>query len=288
MFMVGEVCELKTSSDHCIDRGRDPDHKDETCLVGAQGQGDTRWYCSEAEGQGDTRWYCGEAEAARGAVGSRPRGGSGDSEDMSGASETIHKPVNYQEVGEPVWREKTLMSPFAARPMAVAFIQEGRDTLQPFFKDYMDPQIRSLTKYSKPVDHESVGWVLWSSRGRETVKSEDCRVVQIEEKTTFKNPTRAPQQCSDQSAREEELMEEERVEAELDEEKPMDLSEEVEENKMEQSEEEDSVARRATVQKRLQAFKYLSRRGDLKELKIDSENMPKLKSVIDKFNCLVE
>jgi hypothetical protein len=190
MYVLTSIAQLETTGDSCVDRlARNPDHgydpetkKLGTCLVGRRiGDG---WRCGggglAAEGSG------------RGGLASSAGANMGEVQEMEGEEgEVLVKlPKNYQLTGPAVWKEPKLMSPWAARPLVLAMVKEGRDTLIPFFQQYFDPEIHLITHYSSNPAWEGGEFCLWSARGRAAVRLEDCAVTKVETKTLVKNPIR--------------------------------------------------------------------------------------------------
>jgi hypothetical protein len=195
MYVLTSIAQLETTGDSCVDRlARNPDHgKDpktkepQTCLVGRR--------------LGDD-WRCGG-----GGLAARPDSDMGEGSEQreevegmeveevevereEGDAVMVRLPKNYQLTGPTVWREPKLMSPWAARPLFLANIKEGRETMIPFFRNYLDPEIHLVTHYSSNPAWEGGEFCLWSARGRAAVRLEECTVTNVEKKTVVKNPIR--------------------------------------------------------------------------------------------------
>lgn len=80
------------------------------------------------------------------------------------------------------------MSPWAARPLFIAFMKEGRETMIPFFRHFLDPEVHLLTHYSSSPAWDGTEFCLWSPRGRKVVMMEECSVLNIQRKTVIRNP----------------------------------------------------------------------------------------------------
>ena len=139
-------------------------------------------------------WQCGEPGR---------RGEEEQSQDMFAESEEVDMieegidqeaevqlPKNYQLMGPAVWEERTLMSPFSARPLLIAKVKESRESMTAFCSLYLDPEVHQLTHYSSdPSWREGgKGHCLWSPRGRKVVVEEECSKLKLQGKTTFRNP----------------------------------------------------------------------------------------------------
>ena len=120
---------------------------------------------------------------------------------------------NYQLAGNHVWEETKLMSPWAARPLVIAMIKEERETLIPFFRKYVDPQVHLLTHYSSNPAWHSSEFCLWSPRGRRVVGLEECRIQTVLNKVNIRNPIRLEHKLEEGGV--EEQMEEQ-MEVEVD------------------------------------------------------------------------
>ena len=150
------------------------------------------------------------------------------------------------------------MSPFNARPLLIAQIKESRATVQTFSRSYMDPQVHLVTHYSTPPSWEGGQYCLWSPRGRQVVREEECSRVKVQGKTTLKNPLRLKNKSS------------------------------VEEMDEKRQEEEDMSRKRkrpdpvimlpqTEVERRRQAFLWMVGRGTLEGVRIDHSAVSKLK-----------
>ena len=184
MYVLTSIAQLETTGDSCVDRlARNPDHgKDpktkepQTCLVGRR--------------LGDD-WRCGG-----GGLAARPDSDMGEGSEQreevegmeveevevereEGDAVMVRLPKNYQLTGPTVWREPKLMSPWAARPLFLANIKEGRETMIPFFRNYLDPEIHLVTHYSSNPAWEGGEFCLWSARGRAAVRLEECTVTNV-------------------------------------------------------------------------------------------------------------
>lgn len=180
MYVLTEIAQLETTGASCVDRlARSPDHDQQTCLVGRR-FGD-EWRCG---GSSQGVAIGSGADIGEETVQMEVEDGGGDDSMM------VRLPKNYQVTGPTVWKEPKLMSPFAARPLFLAMLKEGRDTLIPFFRNYLDPEIHLLTHYYSSLAWEGGQFCLWSARGREAVRREDCTVVKVEGKKVVKNPIR--------------------------------------------------------------------------------------------------
>ena len=176
MYVLTEIAELETTNDSCVDRvARSLDHNLQTCLVGRQ-LGET-WRCGG--NLVDSVITMGEEVELMEVV----------AEERSEAR-LVKLPKNYQVTGKTVWKEPKLMSPFAARPLFLAMVKEGRDTLIPFFQNYLDPEIHLLTHYSSSPAWKGSQFCFWSARGRAAVRVEECTMVRVVKRTVVRNPIR--------------------------------------------------------------------------------------------------
>ena len=175
MYVLTGVRELETSPSSCVDRlAREPSHKTSTCVVGLASRGE--------------KWQCGEFGSRRQEEEQEPELRMEVVEDDG---ETVLLPKNYQVMGQSVWTERVLMSPFNARPLLIAQVKESRETLATFFRSYFDPEVHSLTHYtSGPAWEAGRQYYLWSPRGRCVVREEECTVTTVQSKTLVKNPLR--------------------------------------------------------------------------------------------------
>ena len=82
------------------------------------------------------------------------------------------------------------MSPWAARPLLIAMVKEGRETLIPIFRKYLDPEIHGLTHYTSSPSWEGREYCLWSPIMRKVVSQDECKHITVHEKTTVRNPVR--------------------------------------------------------------------------------------------------
>ena len=198
MYVLSGVRQLPTDPDSCVDKvGRSPGHS-QSCLLGRGGQGDY-WRCG---GLGDARRAAEKrlldspdlfASDEEYEAGGEMKGAGGSEEGQEGVkgAEFVQLPKNYQLTGEAVWEEKTLMSPFAARPLFMTMQKEGRDTLTPLFRQYLNPQLHSLTHFSSDDSWQEEDFCLWSPRGGKVVSEETCIKMKIEQKTILRNPIKS-------------------------------------------------------------------------------------------------
>lgn len=123
--------------------------------------------------------------------------------------ELVALPKNYQIMGDPVWKEKTLMSPFAARPLLIAQVKEERPTVSKFFQTFLDPEIHQVTHHSSnPAWDRGKEFCLWSPRGQQVVKEEDCDIIKVQGKTLLRNPLRLKYEPLEQEVKVVEVVEE--------------------------------------------------------------------------------
>ncbi len=180
-YLITEVSKLASGETDCLDRNRDPGHQDSNCVVGRVRGSD---------------WTCGGGGAVPGAP----------------AAE-IKKPFHFQEKDGVVWQERRLGSTWAARPLAIVMQRETRENTVSFVKNYMNPEVNSLTTYGArgcsvtctctgpccaciccdaaeaELEAEAGGdWVLYSPRGRRIVSRESCMILKVDRATVFKNP----------------------------------------------------------------------------------------------------
>ena len=258
MYVLTGIRQLETSPDSCLDRmARDPGHTPGSCVLG------------RAVGEG---WQCGEPGR---------RGEEEQSQDMFAESEEVDMieegidqeaevqlPKNYQLMGPAVWEERTLMSPFSARPLLIAKVKESRESMTAFCSLYLDPEVHQLTHYSSdPSWREGgKGYCLWSPRVRKVVVEDECSKVEVQGKTTFKNPLKKMLS-----------VEEEDGAGEGDKNKRL-----LDTRKRKR---EDSPVQMSNMETkmRLEAFKHMMKRGILKGARLDSSVLPK----IELFKCLI-
>ena len=176
--------------------GRSPDHS-QSCLLGRGGQGDY-WRCGAGSTvekrlvvQDSPDLFASDEEYEAGGEMQGAGAGSEEGQEIVRGAECVQLPKNYQLTGEAVWEEKTLMSPFAARPLFMAMQKEGRDTLTPLFRQYLNPQLHNLTHFSSDASWQEEDFCLWSPRGGKVVGEETCIKMKIEQKTILRNPIKS-------------------------------------------------------------------------------------------------
>lgn len=247
MYVLTDITELETDPDSCVDRlAREPSHTALDCCVGrVVGEG---WRCGgrERESQDMFEEDVEELETL-----------------VDGVEEIlIQLPKNYQLIGPKVWEERNLMSPWAARPLFLAMVREGLETLTPLFRNYLDPEIHLLTHYSSPPSWEGTEVYLWSPRMQRVVSRDECKVVRVEGRTVMRNPLRRSMVELGTLGGEQEsdtVMNRKRKRQEV--------------IRMTQSE----------AQKRFLAYKHLVERGRLKEVRIEENHSVSPKC--DSLNC---
>ena len=263
MYVLTGIHQLETTVDSCLDRvARDPGHTPDSCVVArVRGQG---WQCGGGERVGreaavsqdmfaDSEGI--EEEQGREGAGGRA-GSTVDTEEVE-EGVIIQLPLNYQMTGPAVWEERTLMSPFNARPLLIAQIKESRETVQTFFRSYMDPQVHLVTHYFTPPSWEGGQYCLWSPRGRQVVREEECSRVKVQGKTILKNPLRLKHKSSVEET--EEMQKEEDVSRKRKRPDPA------------------IVLPQTEVERRRQAYMWMVGRGALEGVRIDHSAVSKLK-----------
>ena len=152
------------------------------------------------------------------------------------------------------------MSPFNARPLVIAQVKEDRETVSSFFRTYLDPEIHHLTHYtSDPGWERGKEFCLWSPRGRQAVKEEECEVIKVEGEVVIKNPLRLCQAIEEREQeveRQEEAGESRREEVSRKRKRP------VPRNLLPQSE----------ATQRLEAFKWMLEKGKLGGLQVEEDH----------------
>ena len=248
--------------DSCLDRlARDPGHSPDSCVVARVR--DQAWQCGGGERVGREAGVSQDMfadsegmEEEEGREGAEGRAGSTGEREEVEEGVMVQLPLNYQLMGPAVWEERTLMSPFNARPLLIAQIKESRETVQTFFRSYMDPQVHLVTHYSTSPSWEGGQYCLWSPRGRQVVREEECTVEKVQGKTILKNPLRLQNKSS------------------------------VEEVEVRQEEEDRSRKRKrpdpvivlppTEVERRRQAYLWMVGRGTLEGVRVDHSAVSKL------------
>lgn len=263
MYVLTGIHKLETTVDSCLDRvATDPGHSPDSCVVArVRGQA---WQCGGGERVGREAGVSQDMFAdSEGIEEEDVREGAGEREEEEELEEgvLVQLPLNYQLTGPAVWQERTLMSPFNARPLLIAQIKESRETVQTFFRSYMDPEVHLVTHYSSPPSWEGGQYCLWSPRGRQVVREEECSRVKVLGKTTLKNPLRLKNKSSVEE------MEEKRQE------------EEEEENMSRKRKRPDPVIvlPQTEVERRRQAYLWMVSRGTLEGVRVDHSAVSKLK-----------
>ena len=207
MYVLSGVRKLPTDPDSCVDRlGRSPEHS-QSCLLGRGGQGDY-WRCGGVREkrlvmQDSPDLFASDEEYEAGGEMQGAGAGSEEGQEVVRGAECVQLPKNYQLTGEAVWEEKTLMSPFTARPLFMAMQKEGRDTLTPLFRQYLDPQLHSLTHFSSDASWQEEDFCFWSPRGGKVVSQENCIKMKLDQKTILRNPIKS--KISQEEEKEEEI-----------------------------------------------------------------------------------
>ena len=181
--------------------------------------------------------------------------------------EVVKIPKNYQVTGNTLWEERTLMSPFNARPLLIAQVHEGRETLTTLYQNYLDPEGHRLTHYySDPSWEGGREYYLWSPRGRQVVKKEDCTVTRVKKKTMIKNPMRTKFEPRE-----------------------MEVEGMVEENVVSSRKRKHSNTTRLNLQtngdhrQRLQAYKWMLEQGRLEGLRVEANQSVCLLYTVEAF-----
>jgi hypothetical protein len=260
MYVLTEIKTLETSSNSCVDRlARSPSHKSDDCHVGSVlGE---NWKCCQDAPRNIVRNDSIDMFASSGddEPSDKNKEQRDKNKELDEISKQVELPKNFQVTGPAVWQEKNLMSPFGARPLLIAMIKEGRQTLVPFFKSYLDPEVFNLSHYTCHP-HTDIGeFCFWSARGRRVVQLEDCTVMNVEAKTVFKNPINS-------------------------------LTKEVnpgEQNKRKRGIEHHELSSNE-FQNRLEAFKYMLNQTKSLDLKVDEEHKQELTSALSTFNKLLK
>ena len=253
MYVLSGVRKLPTDPDSCVDKlGRSPDHS-QSCLLGRGGQGDY-WRCGgvrDARSAAEKRLldspdlFASDEEYEAGGE-MKGAGGSEEGQEVVRGAECVQLPKNYQLTGEAVWEEKTLMSPFAALPLFMAMQKEGRDTLTPLFRQYLNPQLHNLTHFSSDASWQEEDFCLWSPRGGKVVSQENCISMKIDQKTILRNPIKS--KISQEEEKEEEIR-----------------------NKRKRSEKVINLDKKESA-KRLEAFKWMLEQKKLNGVRVQEDD----------------
>jgi hypothetical protein len=308
MYVMTEIHELETVPESCVDRlARMPGHRTGECMTGTVVQRDGEeavWRCSgsrrpmlyrqvqggglrlhedwlelqEAGGSvlqvGESVLLAGETVVLAGGESGLEAGGSGLEETGPGQeAPSIQLPKNYQLTGALLWEETSLMSPFAARPLVIVQQKEGRDTLQPLFRTYLDPQIHEITHYMSDPSWGDSDFCLWSPRGGKVVEKIDCTEIKVDQKTVVRNPIKVKAEAPE----EEDIS------------KKKKRPEEEDISKKRKRTENETIGRMSNeeVESRVKAYKWMVERNKLKEIEVEEKGRQKLDAACVTFHSLL-
>ena len=157
------------------------------------------------------------------------------------------------------------MSPWAARPLLVATIKESRDTMVTFFKNFLDPEIHLLTHFSSSPSWDDSECCLWSPRGRQVVRREDCTAEEVTTKTVMKVPLLVKQES--RTVQGEEEMQEDREMLE-----DREMQERVRVSRKGKHESPPPSMSYSEASRRFQAYKWMLEQGRLRGLKVEQDH----------------